>query len=104
VSFDGSQEFQRLQEVYLPVEGVVIREIAGETLLVPIAGQLSHLQQVFVLDEVAVLVWRLLDGRRSLSQVLATVVGELEVTREEARADLLELVTDLCEARLIQLR
>jgi hypothetical protein len=80
---------------------VVTREIAGETMLVPVKGKLAHLQQVFVLEGVGAHIWSQLDGVRSLQEVLDSVLDEYEVTREVAQADLLALAGELLEAGLV---
>ena len=79
---------------------VVTREIAGETMLVPVTGQLAHLQQLFVLEGVGAHIWDQLDGKRSLQEILDSVLEEYEVTPDVARADLLALVNELIEAGL----
>jgi hypothetical protein len=81
---------------------VVTREIAGETMLVPITGKLAHLQQVFVLEGVGAHIWSQLTGDRSLQEVLDSVLDEYEVSLEVARDDLLELVDELLEAELVE--
>ncbi len=89
------------QAVYRRVESVVTREIAGETILVPIVGELAHLQEIFALDEVAAFIWQRLDGRQTLAEILLGVIEEFEVTRTQAEEDLQEFLNQLREARLV---
>ena len=83
-------------------EGVVARKIAGETILVPVRGNLADMQRIFCLDPVAAFVWEQLDGRRTLAQVRSGVVERFDVTAEQAGADIQEFVAELAEAALIQ--
>lgn len=81
---------------------VVQREIAGETFLVPIRGELARLQRLFVLNGVARFVWEQLDGERDLDQIRDGVVRQFEVTEERAHEDVVEFVDELRRAELIE--
>jgi len=91
-----------LRRVFRRGESVIRREIAGETFLVPVSGQLAHLQRIFVLNPVAAHVWDRLDGEGDLETVLDSILAQFEVDLEVARADLLELVGELHSAKLIR--
>lgn len=80
---------------------VVTREIAGETLLVPVRGRLAQLQQLFVLNPVAHFIWQQLDGTRDVAALHGAVLERFEVEADEARRDLLSLLHDLAEAGLL---
>lgn len=83
-------------------EDVVTREIAGETILVPIRGKLVDMQKIFCLDPVAAFIWEHLDGRRTLAAVRDAVLDKFDVQQERAEADIQEFVAQLAEADLIQ--
>ncbi len=51
--------------------------------------------EVNVLNPVASLVWDAIDGRRTLAEILESVLRDYEVPREEATRDLLEFVNAL---------
>ena len=55
-----------MNKCYKKTESVVTREIAGETMLIPITSQLADMQQIFALDAVSALIWSLLDGTHTL--------------------------------------
>jgi hypothetical protein len=80
---------------------LVTREVAGETILVPIRGTLASVQQIFVLNPVAAFIWEQLDGERSLEEICEGILARFEVTPAAARGDLLELVDGLLTAGLI---
>jgi hypothetical protein len=56
------------------------------------------------LDPVGARIWELLQQPTTLRAVLATVLAEFEVDDATARADLLALVDDLLERKLVELR
>jgi len=51
--------------------------------------------EVNVLNPVASLVWDAIDGRRTLAEILESVLRDYEVPRDEATRDLLEFVNAL---------
>ena len=57
--------------------------------------------EVNVLNPVASLVWDAIDGRRTLAEILESVLRDYEVPREEATRDLLEFVNALREQGMV---
>ena len=90
------------EAVYRCRENLVTREIVGETIIVPISGQLADLQQVYSLNATGGFVWSRLDGNTSLEIIHKAVIAGFKVHKKEAWTDLSELVSDLSEAGLIE--
>ncbi len=90
-----------LDTIYQHSPDVVARQILGETLLVPIRGELADLQRIFALNPVAQHIWGVLDGVRNLAAVSESVVARFEVEPEQAAADVLEFVGLLSAGGLI---
>ena len=51
--------------------------------------------EVKVLNEIGSRVWDAIDGRRSLAQILDTLLAEYDIPREEALRDVLDFVGEL---------
>jgi hypothetical protein len=88
-------------EVYQQAENIVTRQVAGETLLVPISGDLADLGQIFSLNEVGRFIWERLAREGDVEGLVGAIVQEFDVTREKAFLDVSELLRDLLQARLI---
>jgi hypothetical protein len=88
--------------VYSRADEVIRRRIAGETLLVPIRGQMALLDRIFALNPVAAFIWEQLDGHRSLGDIRQGILEKFEVEPETAEADLREFIDALRQANLIQ--
>jgi hypothetical protein len=86
---------------YKKGESIVSRAIVGETLLVPIRGNLADMQKIFSLNDVADYVWDHLDGEKNLIDIRNGILDEFEVSEDEAESDLLEFINELLEADLI---
>jgi len=97
VSWDGVA-------VYARAEGVILRSIAGETLLVPTQGGLADLQRIYALHGIGACIWDHLDGTRNLDDVLAAVLDRYEVNASDARADIRAFMDSLSGSKLVERR
>jgi hypothetical protein len=88
--------------VYARREGVVLREVAGEQILVPIRRNVADLKAIFALNGVGRCIWELLDGTRGMDEVLARLVERFDVSSDEAAADLQAFVERLSQAGLVE--
>jgi Coenzyme PQQ synthesis protein D (PqqD) len=95
-------EEEGLKSVFRKRGEIVSREIAGETILVPIKGKLADMQQIFSLNSVAAYVWDHLDGQKDSEKLLAELMDHFDVGREEAERDIHEFVEELLKAGLIE--
>jgi len=91
----------KLDSIYRKKENIVTRQIAGETLLVPIYGDLANMEKIFTLDPVAAFIWDQLDGTKSLKDIREGVIDAFDVKKEEAETDMSEFIDELLKARLI---
>lgn len=80
----------------------VTRNIKGETIIVPVKGNVGDLDSIYTLNEVGTLVWELIDRQNSLSQIVEAICDEYDITPEEAEKDVIALVGSLEEAGLIR--
>jgi hypothetical protein len=72
------------------------RDVDDETVFLSPAGDEIH-----SLDEVGTFIWRQIDGRRSVADILTALVAEYEVAEPEARVDLIEFIDELAARKLI---
>lgn len=90
------------QSVFRKKEEIVTRQIAGETLLIPICGRLADMQNLFALNTVAEYVWNLLDGERNLQEIHKGILAHFEIEQDQAAFDLHEFVSQLMEAGIVE--
>ena len=89
-------------DVYRCRENLVTREIVGETIIVPISRELADLQKAFSLNATGGFIWEQLDGSTSLEVIHKAVTAHFKISKKDAWADLVELITDLTQAGLIE--
>lgn len=89
-------------DVFRRRDNLVTREIAGETIIVPISGELADLQRVFSLNPTGAFIWQHVDGDNTLDGIHRALLDSFEIGETDAWADLAELVADLTEAGLVE--
>ncbi len=85
----------RLDATYARDPDFVSRRIADEVIVLPIRKNLGDLESIYTLNEVGARIWELLDGRRTLREIRDVIVGEYQVTDQEATVDLETFVEHL---------
>jgi hypothetical protein len=84
-----------LQNVYGKSPSMVHRAIAGETILVPIRRDVAELDDIYSLDGIGPRVWELVDGQRTVEDIVDSIVQEYEVDRVTAEGDVLAFLSQL---------
>ncbi len=72
------------------------RIIEGEAVLVKVDSG-----EVVQLNEVAAEIWRVIDGKKTISEIVNHIHGHFEVDRERAKKDALEFVQSLLDKKLV---
>lgn len=80
----------------------VTRSIAGETIVVPVRGQVGDLNAIYNLNEVGGFIWERIDGRTSVTQLVEAVHREFEVAPEQAETETSEFIAALEAAGMVE--
>jgi hypothetical protein len=84
-----------LSQIYRRNENFVFRRIEGETILVPIRGNVDDLDCIYSLNPVAALVWENLDGSVDLKTIQDRITTEYDVCDHDVQADLLSFINEM---------
>jgi hypothetical protein len=87
---------------FIKGKDLVTRNVAGETIIVPVRNNVGNLDSIYTLNEVATMIWQLIDGKNSVSEIAEEICTTYEVTPEEAKKDTVDFLKSLEEAGLIQ--
>ena len=79
----------------------VLRDIAGEHILIPIGATALELNGLITVNEVGVTIWKLLQNEVTFDEIVAAVLEEYEVEEDTARADVREFLDTLIENRIL---
>ena len=91
-----------MSSLYRKKGETVTRQIAGETLLVPIHGDLANMERIFALNPTAAYIWQRLDGAKGLGEIRKGLLANFTVEQDQAESDLGEFIGELLEAGLIE--
>jgi Coenzyme PQQ synthesis protein D (PqqD) len=80
----------------------VTRQIAGETLIVPVTGHVMDLESIYVLNPVGSRIWELLRSPTTADRIAEIVASEFTVSPQRAADDVLEFLDSLGARGLIQ--
>ncbi|HVO56106.1 MAG TPA: PqqD family protein [Dongiaceae bacterium] len=81
---------------------VVSREIASETLVVPIRGGVGDLDAIFSFNPVGSDLWMLMEKETSVGEMAAWIAERYEVGEAQAKSDIREFLNELLQAGLVQ--
>lgn len=79
----------------------VIRNIAGDNILVPIGKTIDNFNGLIILNEMAKFIWEKMPEVKDEEELLNCILDEYEVEREVAKADLEEFLETLKKEKII---
>ena len=74
---------------------LIKREIAGDTILVPVGKTVYDSNGLFVLNELGAFIWEILPKTETEAEICEAILAEYEVSPEEAARDVEEFLQDL---------
>lgn len=80
---------------------LIKRDIAGDTILVPVGKTVYDSNGLFVLNELGAFIWDLLPRVETEGEICEAVLQEYEVSPEEAAQDVADFLAKLRELNII---
>ena len=80
---------------------LIRREIAGETILVPVGAAAMKFTGLITLNEMAAFIWDRIPEAGTPADITDAILKEYDVTREEADADVRELLQTLVKMEIL---
>jgi len=91
-----------LEKKYAPSGDVVVREIEGELVIVPLVSGIGDIEdELLTLNETGKDVWTRLDGSKTLNTIIQELSGEYDAPAGEIQKDVLGLVTELVKRKML---
>ena len=81
----------------------ILREVVGETLLIPVGETALSFNGMITLDPVGALIWKDLEQDSARETILAHILEEFEVPADVASQVLDEFLTQMEQAGLLQM-
>ena len=79
----------------------VLREIAGEYIIIPTGSTVLEFNGLITVNEVGVTIWKMLQEEVTLEQLVQGVLAEYDVEEKVAREDIEEFLGTLVEGGIL---
>ena len=79
----------------------VLREIAGEYIIIPTGSTVLEWNGLITVNEVGVTIWNMLQEEVTLDQLVQKILEEYDVDEETARKDTEEFLQNLMESGIL---
>ena len=83
-------------------ENFLLREVAGNTIVVPVGDAAERFSGMIKLNETAVFIWRTLENETDEASVVAAMCAEYDIDEETAAADVARFVATLRSAGILE--
>lgn len=80
----------------------ILREVAGEKILVPTGEAAENFNGMITLNEVAAFIWKNIDSAANIEELVSRVLDEFEVDEETARRDTYTFMNAILAAGMIE--
>jgi hypothetical protein len=92
----------RLDQVYVPSDDIVARDIEGELIIVPLVAGIGDMEdELFSLNDTGKDIWRRLDGKTTLGGIATALATEYSAQPEEIESDVIGLVGELVRRKML---
>jgi hypothetical protein len=79
---------------------LVTRDIAGETVIVPVRRGAVDINTLYVLNVTAAYLWSHIDGKRTPNDLVELLLRDFQIDRATAEADINDFLNSLQESAL----
>ncbi len=91
-----------LDDVFVPSDDVIAREIEGEIIIVPLSADIGGMEDaLYTMNDTGKAIWDRLDGKNSLKDVVKRLSIEYKASAEEIEKDVIKLVEELLIKKML---
>ncbi|HOU01697.1 MAG TPA: PqqD family protein [Bacteroidales bacterium] len=91
-----------LKSVLSHSSSVVTRKTGNEYVLVPISDNVADMDSVYTLNETGAFIWELIDGKKSVSDLIKALAEEYKIDIETAESDVLSFINKMKEYLMVK--
>ena len=81
---------------------IVTRKTGNEYVLVPVANNIADMNSVYTLNETGAFIWELIDGRKSVEELIKAVIDKYDIDRETATTDVFSFIDNMSNYLIIK--
>lgn len=83
-------------------KGFMVREIAGQWIVVPIGSRVVEFNGIMTLSESGAILWKLLENGSEIDEMVSAILAEYDIDEETARTDVESFVNDIVSRDLTE--
>ena len=80
----------------------VIHQVINETLAIPVGDIALEFNGIIMLNNVSEVIWKCLEKGTELEEIISTVTDQFDVSKKEAKEDIITFINGLQEINLIE--
>ena len=81
---------------------IVTRKTGNEYVLVPVTNNIADMNSVYTLNESGAFIWELIDGKKSIEDLIDAVTEEYDTDEATATSDVLSFIADMNKYLIIR--
>ncbi len=91
-----------INKKYFQNEDVIIREIEGEYLMIPITSGIGDMEdEMYTLNETGIAIWEKLSPEKTLEAIIDELCEEYDADQKEITNDVIGLIEELFKRKII---
>ncbi|MCK5313295.1 MAG: PqqD family protein [Desulfobacteraceae bacterium] len=91
-----------ISKKYFKNEDVIIREIEGEYLMIPIASGIGDMEdEMYTLNETGIAIWEKLSPEKTIEAIVDELGQEYDADKKKITTDVLGLIEELFKRKII---
>lgn len=91
----------KIENMIKAKKDLILREIAGESLLIPVGEAALSLHGMIELTETGAFLWKILEQEKTLEELTDCLCKEYEISRETARKDVEEFADKMMQLGIV---
>ena len=91
-----------LNSVVSQSPSIVTRKTGNEYVLVPIANNIADMNSVYTLNETGAFLWELIDGKKTIKDLIDAMISEYDVGKEIATEDVSSFIEEMNKYLIIK--
>jgi methyltransferase-like protein len=84
-----------LKSILSHAPSVVTRKTGNEYVLVPVTNNIADMDSVYTLNETGAFIWELIDGKRSIEEIIRMLTNEYNIDETTASQDILLFIENM---------
>jgi methyltransferase-like protein len=81
---------------------IVTRKTGNEYVLVPVTNNIADMNSVYTLNETGAYIWELIDGKKSIEELIEALTCEYNTDKETAASDVFSFIDSMSKYLILK--